>query len=104
MKRVRSSIGRAVPTQSGSVEGMYLYILQGTRTNKYYIGVTTNLDKRLEEHNTNTSHYTGKQHEIWNIIFSRYYEKNNDARIEEIRLKKAKNKKYINWYIRNMGP
>ena len=30
----------------------FVYILQSKKTNKYYVGVTANIDRRLKEHNS----------------------------------------------------
>ena len=39
----------------------YLYILQSKKNNSYYVGVTNNIERRLEEHNLgsvkSTAHY-----------------------------------------------
>ncbi|MBI2029362.1 GIY-YIG nuclease family protein [Candidatus Gottesmanbacteria bacterium] len=80
---------------------MFLYILKNKDTNVYYIGITNNIKRRLEEHNGKHNHYTGKIPGIWKLIFSKEYNNSHDARKEETRLKKAKNKRYLEWYIDN---
>jgi putative endonuclease len=82
---------------------MYLYILREINSNTYYIGITSDPKRRLTEHNTNSNHYTGKNSKIWEMVFIKFYVNKTDARKEELRLKKAKNKKYLEWYIANMG-
>jgi len=82
---------------------MYLYILRGEKNNKYYIGITTNLDRRIEEHSCNKTHFTGLQHEVWKIVFTKFFDDDTLARREEIRLKKAKNRRYLEWYMGNKG-
>ena len=74
---------------------MFLYILENTRTRGFYIGITNNLNRRLDEHNSNNQHFTGKINGEWKLIFKRRFISEIEARKEEIRLKKAKNKKYI---------
>lgn len=36
----------------------YVYILKSQKVNKYYIGVTNNLKRRIKEHNTKQSDFT----------------------------------------------
>ncbi|CAN5346163.1 hypothetical protein BH10PAT1_BH10PAT1_7830 [soil metagenome] len=78
---------------------MYLYILKNSINNKFYIGTTKNLIRRLQEHNGENKHFTGKNQGIWNLVFKREYQDETKARKEELRLKKSKSKKYILWYI-----
>jgi putative endonuclease len=80
---------------------MYIYILYNKLADKYYIGITQNVNQRLSEHNSLQSHYTGKIKGDWILVYSRFYKLKLQARKEEIRLKKAKNKKYLQWYINN---
>jgi putative endonuclease len=77
---------------------MILYLLRQNSTNKYYIGITSNIERRLSEHNLNTCHYTGKQGNNWILVGYKDLTE-TEARKEEKRLKKAKNKKYIDWYF-----
>ncbi len=80
-----------------------LYILANDANDTYYIGTTKNITRRLKEHNWNNHHYTGKMKGEWKLLFTRNFDTEIEARKEELRLKKAKNKKYIKWYISNMG-
>ncbi len=48
----------------------YIYILQSQVTNKLYIGKTSDLKRRIKEHNSGQSEYT-KKYLPWEII---YYE------------------------------
>lgn len=80
---------------------MFLYVLQNTISGKFYIGTTTNIVRRLSEHNSRTQHYTGRSKGKWTLLLSRRFDRKIEARKEELRLKKAKNRKYIIWYINN---
>ena len=83
---------------------MYLYILSNNVANKYYIGITENLQRRLVEHNSYQKHYTGRMKGDWELLYSKQFNSKIEARQEELRLKKAKNKIYLAWYILNSGP
>jgi putative endonuclease len=82
---------------------MTLYILYNEVSDKYYIGVTENLARRLDEHNGDQSHFTGKMKGEWFITFTKNYEVSTEAYKEEKRLKKAGNRRYLEWYIKNKG-
>jgi len=69
--------------------------------NRSYIGISKNPKRRLLEHNSPQSHYTGKIKGEWKLVYSKLYNSKSEARKEEIRLKKSKNKKYLKWYIEN---
>ena len=78
---------------------MYLYILSNSYINKYYIGITSNLNNRIKEHNKKSNRgFTGKKG-YWILVFSKYFPTKIEALKEELRLKKAKNNKYLEWYI-----
>ena len=77
-----------------------LYILYNSVCDRYYIGMTDDLTRRLSEHNRNSrNHFTGRVSGIWDLLCSREFNSKIEARNEEVRLKKAKNRKYLEWYI-----
>lgn len=82
---------------------MVLYILINKASNNYYIGTSKNITRRLKEHNWKNHHYTSKIIGEWKLVFNKDFDNETEARQEEKRLKKAKNKKYIQWYIKNKG-
>lgn len=82
---------------------MYVYLLVNESNNKYYIGTTNNIKRRLKEHNGENKHYTGKIEGRWKLIGYKEFKIESEARKEEIRLKKSKNRRYVRWYFR-MGP
>lgn len=68
----------------------YLYILR-SKSGRYYIGSTVNLDRRIAEHNS------GKTTSLKNLIpvelvFKKFYEKPTEARKMELHLKRLKSK------------
>jgi len=53
----------------------YVYILHSLSIQKYYIGITANLDKRLEEHNAGVSYkaWTRRAND-WIIVYKEQFE------------------------------
>ena len=68
----------------------YLYILRN-KENSFYIGTTNNLDRRLQQHNTNQSNYT-KNRGPWELVFSEEFSNRSDAMKREYYLKSLKSK------------
>jgi len=62
----------------------YVYILE-SEEGELYFGSTTDLKRRLREHNTNKSHST-KDHK-WILIFYEAYRSKDDAVDRERRIK-----------------
>ena len=67
----------------------FVYILYSQRINKYYIGCTENLDKRLEEHNASLSNFTSKG-VPWVRVYFEHLVTLSEARKREIEIKKRK--------------
>ena len=56
----------------------YVYILRNN-DNKYYIGCTRDLDKRLKHHNGNDKRRFVYLYKPWKILMYREFESGNDA-------------------------
>jgi putative endonuclease len=82
----------------GSRMNYFLYILYSSSLDKYYIGTTNNIERRIYEHNLGRGKYTSKGIP-WEIKFTRFFNSKDDAVKEERRLKKCKSRKYIESYI-----
>jgi len=78
---------------------MYLYLLENQDSGVYYIGVTKDIEERVRYHNGSNRHFTGKQHGEWKLMSSKYFSDAKEARKQEKRLKKVRNKQYITWYF-----
>ena len=76
----------------------FVYILFSQKLNKYYIGSTNDIPRRLYEHNIGHSIFT-KNGIPWELVFSQEYDTLLLARTEERRLKKCKSHKYLQAYI-----
>ena len=72
----------------------YVYILRSARNNKFYIGSTTDLIRRVGQHNRGKVRSTKPLGEL-KLEFSQEYSNINSARAIERRLKKLKRKDYL---------
>ncbi|MBI4134939.1 MAG: GIY-YIG nuclease family protein [Candidatus Sungbacteria bacterium] len=68
----------------------YLYFLTSLHDGKFYIGTTSDLRKRLKEHNEQKSKATASRRPF-ELIYYEAYKSPRDARIRERRLKQFKN-------------
>jgi putative endonuclease len=66
----------------------YLYILQ-CADKTLYVGITTDLNRRVEEHNGSTlgAKYTRGRRPV-ELVFSREFRGRSEASVEEARIKK----------------
>ena len=76
----------------------FIYILYSESRDRYYIGQTDNLDERQYYHNSGWVHST-RAGRPWKLVFSKEFPDRATAMQEEARLKKAKNRSYLEWYI-----
>ena len=72
----------------------YAYILFSKSKNKYYIGSTSNLEERLNKHNSNHKGFTGGIGD-WKIMYSEKFENYNLALKREKQIKKWKSRVMI---------
>lgn len=68
----------------------YVYVLKSKRDNKAYIGYSSDLRRRLKEHNQGFSKATEKRRPFILVYYEAYHAK-SDARRRELKLKKFKN-------------
>ncbi|OGF99993.1 hypothetical protein A2Y99_01585 [Candidatus Gottesmanbacteria bacterium RBG_13_37_7] len=73
----------------------YVYILQSLKDKSLYIGYTSNLKKRLEEHNSGKNIAT-KPHIPYKLIFYEAFLNSIDAKNREKYLKGGYGRKTIN--------
>jgi len=71
-----------------------LYILKSLNHNKTYVGITDDLEKRLQEHNSGKSIYTSK-FKPWKIIHYEKCENKEEARKREKYYKSTSGRKKI---------
>ncbi len=78
------------------------YILQSEKDGSYYIGSTSNIEKRLIKHNKGGSKYT-KIKIPWVVVYKEMYNTLSEAKKREYYLKSLKSKVAIEKLI-NKGP
>ena len=73
----------------GVAETMWTYIIKSKKNGKYYIGQTSDIKKRLTEHNSGISRYT-KFGVPWELIYSKQFKTRLEAVKFERKLKSYK--------------
>ena len=69
----------------------YAYILRSVSTDRYYVGCTNDLERRLGEHNRGKSTST-KAFRPWQLAHSEYFKALPEARQREWHLKAQKSR------------
>lgn len=72
----------------------FVYILKSLVANKSYVGMTNDLTRRLDEHNSGKHFYT-KRYCPWVMIYSEEYDSLKGARAREKYLKSASGRKFL---------
>ena len=78
----------------------FTYILYSENINKYYVGYTNNLERRIGEHNRIKGKFTDKGIP-WRIVHTETFDNRIDAHKRELQIKNKKSRKYIEWIISN---
>lgn len=80
----------------------WMYILKNDVTERYYIGLTNNLNRRLKEHESGKTRTT-RVLKTFKLVYKETFDNITEARLREKKLKSYKSKKYLEWLI-NKGP
>ncbi len=72
----------------------YVYILRSQKSGKTYVGQTSNLEQRLQAHNTGMSPYT-KGRGPWEIVFFEEFKTRSEAMQREKYFKTGKGRTFI---------
>ncbi len=81
----------------------WVYVLKNEKTNRYYIGSTNNIERRLKQHAKGLTRTT-RILQTDKLVYNEVYSNINEARAREKKLKSYKSKKYIEWLIKRDGP
>ena len=76
----------------------WLYILKNEETNRYYIGSTSNLSRRLKQHSSGSIRTT-RILKTDKLVYQEEFSNVTEAKLREKKLKSYKSKKYIEWLI-----
>ncbi|MFZ1371885.1 MAG: GIY-YIG nuclease family protein, partial [Ferruginibacter sp.] len=78
------------------------YILFSPNLNKYYVGSTPDIERRLIEHNRGKEKFT-KTGIPWKLVYKEVFEDLKQARKREFQIKKMKSRKYVEMLISSAG-
>ena len=78
----------------------YVYILKSHRSGSYYVGSTSDMERRLREHQ-NGEGYTTRKFLPFSLILAHEYDTIQDARQVEHKIKKMKRKDYIDKIVKD---
>ena len=72
----------------------FVYILKSKSADKYYIGSSSDPERRLKCHNTIEKGFTSR-YRPWEIVYTKEYSSKSEALLAERKMKSWKNKKKI---------
>ena len=72
----------------------YTYIVYSLKLDKFYIGSTNNLERRLQDHNRGKSAFA-KQGMPWEIKYFEEFNSRKEAYKRELEIKNRKDRNYI---------
>ena len=80
----------------------YVYILYSKQVDRYYVGQTEDVGKRIQSHLSGISKYTSIAND-WIEVYSEVFETRKEAIKRENEIKEKKSRKYIEWLIQSRG-
>ncbi|MFA7244158.1 MAG: GIY-YIG nuclease family protein [Patescibacteria group bacterium] len=79
----------------------FIYILVSKNAPKTYIGVTSDIEKRISEHNSGSNAYTRK-YKPWKLFYSEKFDDRSVALKREIYLKSHAGRNFIKKLFQNI--
>jgi putative endonuclease len=80
----------------------HCYILFSTKLDKYYVGSTPDLERRVHDHNRGKGKFT-RTGMPWQLVYAEPFEELGLARKRELEIKKKKSRKYIELLVSSVG-
>jgi putative endonuclease len=80
----------------------HVYIIYSAKLDRYYVGYSEDLDKRLEQHNSGISVFTSSVND-WKLRHEELFSSREEAMKREKEIKKKKSRKYIEWLVSSFG-
>lgn len=84
----------------GSSQMFYVYVLKSLKNNRLYTGSTSNLNKRIGQHNLGLSKYT-KLTRPFKLIYKEEYKTRAEAYRRELFLKSGKGRELLKSFIKD---
>ena len=84
------------------MDKFFTYIIYSDKLNKYYIGSTTDLDRRIKEHNRGKTPFA-RLGMPWQLKYSEEFLTRTEAVRRELEIKRRKDRKYIEKLIGQFG-
>jgi putative endonuclease len=81
----------------------FFYILYSEKCDKYYIGQTEFLERRLEEHNTGKGGAFSKVCAPWRLVYHEVFSSRLEAIKREREVKSKKSRSYLEFLISSVG-
>ncbi|MHA7863672.1 GIY-YIG nuclease family protein [Flagellimonas marinaquae] len=78
----------------------YTYALNSLKRNYIYVGITSDLERRLEEHNSGRNKTT-RAYRPFVLIFKKEFKTRSGARVEEKKLKSGYGKEFLKNLVRS---
>ena len=72
----------------------YVYVLRSKETDRFYTGMTSDLERRLAEHNSGKTK-SSKGYRPWDLFFSEEFETMEEARKRELYLKSGSGREFV---------
>jgi putative endonuclease len=72
----------------------YLYVLQSQKNGKYYVGITKDVESRVNQHNRGAGKST-KSGKPWNLLYTEEFRSSSEASKRERYIKDQKSRLYI---------
>ncbi len=73
---------------------MFVYIIYSISVDRYYVGVTSDIQGRIKKHNSNHKGFTGKAND-WELKYSEEFELKSKAMRRESQIKSWKSRTAI---------